>query len=74
MEWVSTSSPVCGAYRFLGERIAIQRNDTEDSIVSELVEMGIPQERIDLNFIHPQHRELETRIEHLENGKISRTY
>lgn len=58
----------------IGDRITIQCNDTEDSIVSELVEMGIPQEKIDLNFIHPQHRELETDIERLENATISRTH
>ena len=58
----------------IGDRIAIQCNDTEASIVAELVEMGIPQERIELNFIHPKHRELNTRIEHLENGTISRTH
>lgn len=40
----------------IDDRIAIQCNDTEDEIVPELVEMGIPQEIIDLNFIHPLHK------------------
>ena len=40
----------------IGDRIAIQCNDTEDEIVPELVEMGIPHEIIDLNFIHPLHQ------------------
>lgn len=37
-------------------RIIIQRNDTEDSIVAQLVEMGISQNNISLSFIHPAHR------------------
>lgn len=36
-------------------RIIIQRNDTEDSIVAQLVEMGISQNNISLSFIHPIH-------------------
>lgn len=40
----------------IGDEIAIQRNDTEDLVVTELVNMGIPQEKIRLNFIHPKHR------------------
>ncbi|MGB3511545.1 MAG: XisI protein [Microcoleaceae cyanobacterium] len=40
----------------VGDSIVIQCNDTEESIVEKLVEMGISQENISLNFIHPQHR------------------
>ena len=40
----------------MDDRIAIECNDTEDEIVPELVEMGIPHEIIDLNFIHPLHK------------------
>ncbi|MFB2979964.1 XisI protein [Microseira sp. BLCC-F43] len=40
-----------------GDRIVIQCNDTEDSVVAKLVEMGISQESICLNFIHPKNRE-----------------
>jgi XisI protein len=39
------------------DRIVIQCNDTEDSVVAKLVEMGISQESIYLNFIHPKNRE-----------------
>ncbi|NET45852.1 MAG: XisI protein [Okeania sp. SIO2B3] len=38
------------------DRIIIQCNDSEESIVEKLVEMGISQENISLNFIHPLHR------------------
>ncbi|NER03512.1 MAG: XisI protein [Okeania sp. SIO3C4] len=41
----------------VGDNIIIQCNDTEESIVEKLVEMGISQENISLNFIHPQHRD-----------------
>ncbi len=41
----------------VGDRIAIQCNDTEDSVVADLVEMGIPQESIHLSFIHPKNLE-----------------
>lgn len=41
----------------VGDRIFIQCNDTEDSLVAELVEMGIPQENISLGFIHPKNQE-----------------
>jgi hypothetical protein len=34
--------------------IQLQRNDTEDSVVAELVEMGISKENIRLGFIHPK--------------------
>jgi len=40
----------------IGDVIAIQRNDTEDLVVTELVNMGIPQKKIILNFIHPKNR------------------
>jgi hypothetical protein len=40
----------------ISEVIAIQLNDTEDLVATELVNMGIPQEKIILNFIHPKHR------------------
>ena len=39
------------------DRIVIQCNDTEESVVAKLVEMGISQESICLNFIHPKNRE-----------------
>jgi hypothetical protein len=39
-----------------GDVIAIQLNDTEDLVATELVNMGIPKEKIILNFIHPKHR------------------
>jgi hypothetical protein len=41
----------------VGDRIFIQCNDTEDSLVAELVERGIPQENISLGFIHPKNPE-----------------
>ena len=34
--------------------IVIQCNDTEDLLVTELVEMGIPQEKIRLGFVSPE--------------------
>jgi len=37
-------------------RLLIQRNDTEDSIVAELAEMGISEDKISLGFVHPQHQ------------------
>ena len=40
----------------VGNSIIIQCNDTEESIVEKLVEMGISQKNISLNFIHPQHQ------------------
>jgi XisI protein len=38
----------------VGDRIAIECNDTEDPLVAELVEMGVPQDSISLNFLHPK--------------------
>ncbi len=43
----------------VGDRILIQRNDTEDAIAEKLVEMGISQENILMSFIHPQHQNYE---------------
>jgi len=37
--------------------ITIECNDTEDSVVAELVEMGISKESIHLSFIHPKNLE-----------------
>ncbi|NEQ74922.1 MAG: XisI protein [Okeania sp. SIO2D1] len=37
--------------------ILIQCNDTEEPIVTKLIEMGISEDKISLGFIHPQHRE-----------------
>ena len=37
-------------------RLLIQRNDTEESIVAELAEMGISEDKISLGFVHPQHQ------------------
>jgi hypothetical protein len=36
------------------EIVIIQCNDTEDLIATELVEMGIPRERIVLGFLPPE--------------------
>ncbi len=36
------------------QEIVIQCNDTEDLLVTELIEMGIPQEKIRLGFISPE--------------------
>lgn len=40
----------------VGDRIFVECNDTEDSIVAELVDMGISKEIIHLSFIHPKNR------------------
>lgn len=41
----------------VGDRIFIERNDTEDPLVAELVEMGVSQDSICLSFIHPKNLE-----------------
>jgi hypothetical protein len=41
----------------IGDRILIQRNDTEEPIVTKLTEMGISEDKISLGFIHPKHQE-----------------
>lgn len=40
----------------VGNRLLIQRNDTEESIVAQLAEMGISENQISLEFVHPQHQ------------------
>lgn len=47
----------------VGDRIFIECNDTEDPLVAELVEMGVSQDNISLNFIHPKKSELEQEVE-----------
>lgn len=36
------------------QEIVIQCNDTEDLLVTELIELGIPQEKIRLGFVSPE--------------------
>lgn len=36
------------------QEILIQCNDTEDLLVTELIEMGVPQEKIRLGFVSPE--------------------
>jgi hypothetical protein len=38
----------------VGDRIAIECNDTEDPLVAELVDMGVDRDSITLNFLHPK--------------------
>jgi hypothetical protein len=42
----------------IGDKIWIQRDGTEDGIAGELVEAGIPKERIVLGFWDPEARKL----------------
>ena len=45
----------------VGDSIVIQCNDTEESIIPRLVEMGVSPDKISLGFIHPHHQQyLET--------------
>ena len=36
------------------QEIVIERNDTEDLLVTELTDMGIPQDKIRLGFVSPE--------------------
>jgi XisI protein len=55
----------------VGDRIFIECNDTEDSLVAELLEMGISKERIHLSFIHPKKREYIEQEAGIVAGKTS---
>ncbi|HIK10132.1 MAG TPA: XisI protein [Oscillatoriaceae cyanobacterium M33_DOE_052] len=41
----------------VGDSIMIQCNDTEESIINRLVEMGVSPDKISLGFIHPHHQQ-----------------
>jgi hypothetical protein len=51
----------------LGEKMLIQCNNSENKVVTELVEMGIPKQNISCGFLPP-----ETQT-HLENHSINTT-
>jgi hypothetical protein len=46
----------------IGDRIVIQCNDTEESIIPPLVEMGVSPDKISLGFIHPHHQQYQETV------------
>ena len=49
----------------MGDRIMIECNDTEESIVEQLVEMGVSRDKISLGFIHPHHQQYKETVANL---------
>ena len=46
----------------IGDRVVIQCNDTEESIIAGLEKRGVSPDKISLGFIHPHHQQYQQTV------------